>query len=130
MAVASFGKIEEAESGQLAFLANPKYEDYLYTTEASIIIINDSLEIKPGLTATLSGCQMLQCFCPAAAQIPADDDPAATGIQQPVIFHPVPRSGRMYLSVPLLISGTCVEIGDNAKIYPQVFIGNNAKIGR
>ena len=38
--VGSFGKIEEASHGQLAFLANPKYEDYLYSTGASIIKIN------------------------------------------------------------------------------------------
>ena len=41
--VESFGKIEEAKAGQIAFLANPKYEEYLYTTEASIVIVNDSL---------------------------------------------------------------------------------------
>ncbi|MEP6627675.1 MAG: LpxD N-terminal domain-containing protein, partial [Ginsengibacter sp.] len=34
--VSSFGKLEEATEGQLAFLANPKYEDYLYTTKASV----------------------------------------------------------------------------------------------
>ena len=44
--VGSFGKIEEAIEGQLAFLANPKYEDFLYTTKASIVIVNDTLELK------------------------------------------------------------------------------------
>ena len=53
VSVASFGKIEEAISGQLAFLANPKYEEYLYSTRASIIIINDSQELKHSITATL-----------------------------------------------------------------------------
>ena len=42
VSVSSFGKIENAQPGQLAFLANPKYEEYLYTTEASIIIINET----------------------------------------------------------------------------------------
>jgi UDP-3-O-[3-hydroxymyristoyl] glucosamine N-acyltransferase len=51
--VDSFGKIEEAKKGQLAFLANPKYEDFLYTTEASIIIINEALKLKQPLSATL-----------------------------------------------------------------------------
>src|SRR6478735_10160835 len=45
-AVNSFGKIEEAQRGQLAFLANPKYEDHLYSTQASVIIINENLELK------------------------------------------------------------------------------------
>ena len=42
IAVTSFGKIEEAIAGQLSFLANPKYEEYLYCTKASVIIINES----------------------------------------------------------------------------------------
>ena len=44
--VSSFGKIEEAEEGQLTFLANPKYEDFLYSTNASIAIINDGYELR------------------------------------------------------------------------------------
>ena len=51
--ISSFGKIEEAKTGQLSFLANPKYEEYLYTTGASIILINDSLELKQKLTTTI-----------------------------------------------------------------------------
>src|SRR5919112_630410 len=51
--VSSFGRIEEAEDGQLAFLANPKYEEYLYTTKASVIIISERLEPKQQLSATL-----------------------------------------------------------------------------
>src|SRR5579871_1290622 len=51
--VGSFGKIEEAGAGQLAFLANPKYEEHLYTTGASVIIVNESLELKQPVKATL-----------------------------------------------------------------------------
>jgi UDP-3-O-[3-hydroxymyristoyl] glucosamine N-acyltransferase len=51
--VDSFGKIEEARPGQLAFLANPKYEDHLYTTKASVILVNDSQALKKKINATL-----------------------------------------------------------------------------
>ena len=51
--VSSFGKIEEALSGQLSFLANPKYEEFLYTTKASIVIVNDSLVLKEPISTTL-----------------------------------------------------------------------------
>ena len=51
--VGSFGKIEEAQPGQLAFLANAKYEDYLYQTLASVVIVNDSLELKQALNSCL-----------------------------------------------------------------------------
>lgn len=48
--VNQFGKIEEAKKGEISFLANPKYEDYLYQTNASVIIINESLVLKKILT--------------------------------------------------------------------------------
>src|SRR5678815_4201998 len=51
--VNSFGKIEEAKRGQLAFLANPKYEDHLYSTQASVIIVNESLQLKQNVGSTL-----------------------------------------------------------------------------
>ena len=51
--LASFGKIEEAKEGQLTFFANPKYEEYLYSTNASIIIINEAYELKQPVNATL-----------------------------------------------------------------------------
>lgn len=51
--VNSFGKIEEAVAGQLSFLANPKYQDYLYTTKASLIIVNENLQLQKNITATL-----------------------------------------------------------------------------
>src|SRR5262245_39378159 len=51
--VDSFGKIEEAKEGQLAFFANPKYEEYLYSTNASVIIVNDNFSLKQPIKATL-----------------------------------------------------------------------------
>src|ERR1044072_6425523 len=51
--VSHVAKIEEATEGSLSFIANPKYEEYLYTTNASIIIINDSLEVIEKIKPTL-----------------------------------------------------------------------------
>src|SRR5215203_3857120 len=51
--VSSFGKIEEAQEGQLTFLANPKYEDFLYSTHASIAIVNEGYELKEAIRPTL-----------------------------------------------------------------------------
>src|SRR5262245_6416470 len=53
VAVGSFGKIEEAQNGQLTFFANPKYEDHLYSTGASVVILNDNYELKQPISATL-----------------------------------------------------------------------------
>ena len=51
--VKNFGKIEEATAGQISFLANPKYEAFLYTTAASIIIIGAQQQLKEKIKATL-----------------------------------------------------------------------------
>ena len=51
--VNAFGKIEEATSGQLSFLANPKYEEYLYTTGASVVLLSENLVLRKNITATL-----------------------------------------------------------------------------
>src|SRR5664279_2602250 len=51
--VSSFGKLEDAEPGQLAFLANPKYEEFLYSTKASVIIINHTQQVEKKVNATL-----------------------------------------------------------------------------
>jgi len=51
--VSSFAKIEEAVNGQLSFLANPKYEEYLYSTGASIVIVNQTQELRKPVEATL-----------------------------------------------------------------------------
>ena len=56
VAVSSFGKLEEATEGQLAFLANPKYEEFLYSTKASVIIINSSLEVDKEIKCNLNPC--------------------------------------------------------------------------
>ena len=75
--VNSFGKIEEAKQGQLAFLANPKYEDYLYSTQASMIIINESLQLKQHISATLIRVpDAYSAFATLACQIPGNGDPA------------------------------------------------------
>ena len=51
--ILSFGKIEEAGQDQLTFLANPKYEDFIYSTKASVVIVNDNLELKEEIAPTL-----------------------------------------------------------------------------
>src|SRR3982750_794228 len=83
--VDSFGKIEEAKSGQLAFLANPKYEDFLYSTKASIVIINQSLQLKQPIAATLIRVpDAYSAFATLLDRYQQIRTQQLTGIQQPV----------------------------------------------
>ncbi len=83
--VNNFGKIEEAQAGQLAFLANPKYEEYLYSTKASIIIINDSQVLKEKIKATLLRVpDAYLAFASLLSKYQEMMNQQLTGIQEPV----------------------------------------------
>ena len=85
--VTSFGKIEEANSSQLSFLANPKYEDYLYTTGAAIVIINESYELRQPIKATLIRVpDAYSAFAQLLSQYQEMMNSSMKGIQQPVLY--------------------------------------------
>src|SRR5262250_1109340 len=84
VSISSFGKIEEAKQGQLAFLANPKYEDHLYSTQASVIIINESLQLKQKINATLIRvADAYSAFATLLAKYQEIVTQQLNGIQQP-----------------------------------------------
>src|SRR6185436_5046761 len=84
IAVTSFGKIEEAQPGQLSFLANLKYEEFLYSTKASVIIINEGFELKQPVTATLIRVpDAYSAFATLLAKYQEIMQQQLSGIQQP-----------------------------------------------
>ena len=83
--VDNFGKIEEAQTGQLAFLANPKYEEFLYSTRASIIIINENQVLKEKINATLIRVpDAYLAFAALLSKYQEMMNQQLTGIQEPV----------------------------------------------
>jgi UDP-3-O-[3-hydroxymyristoyl] glucosamine N-acyltransferase len=130
MAVASFGKIEEAQSGQLAFLANPKYEEFLYSTKASIIIVNETQEFKQKIDATLIKVpDAYSAFATLLDKYQQIQRQQLKGIQQPVYISATAKIGdNVYIGAFSYI-GDNVIVADGAKIYPNAYVGNNAVIG-
>ena len=129
-AVSSFGKIEEALPGQLAFLANPKYEEYLYTTGATVIIVNETLELKQPVSATL--IRVPDAYTAFASLLTKYQEIVAqqlTGIQEPSYRSASARIGDNVFIGAFAYLGDGVVIGNNVKIYPQVYLGNNVRIG-
>ena len=123
-------KIEEGTEGSLTFLSNPKYEPYIYSTEATITIVNLSFvpesELKTTLIkvedAYLSFSKLLEFYDQAKKN-------SKTGIEQPSVILPnVVHGDNFYLGS---FSYVCenVVIGKNVKIYPNCYIGNNVTIG-
>jgi UDP-3-O-[3-hydroxymyristoyl] glucosamine N-acyltransferase len=129
-AVTSFGKIVEAEQGQLSFLANPKYEDFLYTTNASIVIVNDEYELRQPVKATLirvpdpysSFAQLLSKYQEMVTQ-------QLKGIQQPSFIASSAKLAADVFVGAFSYIGENVKIGKNTKIFPNSFIGDNVVIG-
>ncbi len=88
--VHSFGKIEEAGNGQLTFFANPKYEEFLYTSKASVIILNESYELKEPVNAVLIRVSdAYLAFALLLNKYQAMLKEQLTGIQQPAYIPPV-----------------------------------------
>ncbi len=129
-AVAGFGKIEEAKQGQIAFLANPKYEEFLYQTGASIVIVNESLELKQPVTATLIRVpDAYTAFATLLARYQELMTQQLTGIQQPSYVSSSAEIGENIFIGAFSYIGEKVKIGNHVKIFQGVIIGDNVTIG-
>lgn len=129
-AVGSFGKIEEAQAGQLTFLANPKYEDYLYSTKASVIIINEGQEVKEEIDATLIRVtNAYSAFATLLSRYQEMADQQLSGIQEPSYISPTAKLGANIFVGAFAFIGENVQTGSNVKLYPNVYVGNNVRIG-
>jgi len=128
--VSSFGKIEEAGEGQLSFLANPKYEDHLYSTKASVIIINQNFPLRQPLKATLIRVtDAYTAFATLLAKYQEIVQQQLTGIQQPSYIGKTSTYGKNVFVGAFAYIGENVSIGNDTKIYPNAYIGDNVTIG-
>jgi UDP-3-O-[3-hydroxymyristoyl] glucosamine N-acyltransferase len=128
--VNSFGKIEEAKEGQLSFLANPKYEEYLYTTKASVIIISDEQELKQPVAATLIRVpDAYSAFATLLGKYQEIMQQQLTGVQQPSYVAKSASYGENVFIGAFAYLGENVKLGNGTKIYPDAFIGDNVSLG-
>lgn len=129
--VSSFGKIEVAHAGQLTFLANPKYEEFLYSTNASIAIINDSYELREPVKPTLVRVQDAYTgFAQLLSKYQEMVTQQLKGIQQPSYIAPSAEiADDVYIGAFSYI-GEGVNIGSGTKVFPNSYIGDNVTIGK
>lgn len=130
IAVVSFGKIEEAGIGQLAFLANPKYEEYLYSTKASIIIVNETQELKQKISATLIKVpDAYSAFATLLDKYQQIQRQQLSGVQQPAYIATTAKIGENVFIGAFAYVGENAVVADGAKIYPNAYLGNNVTVG-
>ena len=127
--VSKLSKIEEGTVGSLTFLANPKYTPYIYSTKASITIVNKTFEPENSIDTTLikvddaykSFSQLLEYYNMVKMNM--------VGIEQPCfISDSAEYPDNAYIGAFTYI-GENVKLGDKVKIFPNVYIGDNVTIG-
>ncbi len=129
IAVHKLSKIEEGEKGSLTFLSNPKYTSYIYSTKASITIVNKDFVPEQSLSTTLikvddaykSFSKLLEYYNKVKNN--------KVGIESPSFISKSATYGEGFYFGAFSYLGDNVKIGKNAKIYPNVYIGDNVTMG-
>lgn len=147
-AVSTVSSIDGGKAGSLAYLTNPKYEQYIYTTEASIVLVDKTFEPKEAVKATLIKVEnvgecvlnLLEMYNATRPQksgiskLASINEGAAVGegcyIGDFVVVERGAKLGNKVQIYPQCYIGDNVEIGDGTKLYPGVKIYEGCKIGR
>jgi UDP-3-O-[3-hydroxymyristoyl] glucosamine N-acyltransferase len=128
--VSNVSKIEEGKPGTLAFLANPKYESFLYTSGASVVLVNSDFIPRQPVQATLIKVQdAYQAFAALLEMYTRAKDSLKSGIEQPSYLHETAVLGSGCWVGAFAYAGRNVRIGSQVKIYPHVYIGDNVTVG-
>lgn len=129
--VSKLSKIEEGVSQSVSFLSNPVYTPHIYTTDASVVIVSNDLELEKPVKQT---CTLIRVADPRASfgilldaynQINNNK----TGIEQPSFIATSARIGKNVYIGAFCYIGENVKLGDHVKVHPNSFIGNNTTIG-
>jgi UDP-3-O-[3-hydroxymyristoyl] glucosamine N-acyltransferase len=128
--VDKLAKIEEAQAGSLSFLANPKYEPFLYTTNASIVIINNDFALTDKVKATLIRVDNAYSAFTLLLDQYQSIRLNKSGIEQPSFVHPSATIGKDVYIGAFAYIGADVKLGDNSKVYPNTYIGDNVTVGK
>ncbi|MCS6973389.1 MAG: UDP-3-O-(3-hydroxymyristoyl)glucosamine N-acyltransferase [Cyclobacteriaceae bacterium] len=123
-------KIQEAKPGQIAFLSNPRYENYIYTTGASAVIVSKQFIPRKPLTTTLIRVDdPYSSFTLLLEEYHKLISFQKSGIEEPSFIGANCTVGKNIYRGAFSYIGNNVTLGDNVKVYPQTFIGDNVVIG-
>lgn len=127
--VHKLAKIESGEPGSLTFLANPVYTNYIYTTNASIVIVNNDFVPEKPVRSTLirvdnaydAFAQLLETYNQMKLN--------RSGISDKASISDSAKLGKDVYAGDFVVIGDNAVIGDNVKIFPQVYLGENVSVG-
>ena len=128
--VHTFAKIEEGKEGAITFLSNPKYTQYIYETKASIVLINEDVELEHPVEATLIRVKNAYECVAKLMQMYAATLPKKTGVDPLAFIAKSAVIGKDVYIGPFAYIGEGVKIGDRSCIHPHVTIYDGCQIGR
>jgi UDP-3-O-[3-hydroxymyristoyl] glucosamine N-acyltransferase len=127
--VNNISRIEEGKKGTLAFLANTKYEKYLYSTEASIVLVNRSLVLSDKVASTLIRVDDAYQAFASLLNLYQSTIPQKKGIDNNSFVSGTAEIGKDCYIGAFAFIGENARIGNKVLIYPQVYIGDNVRVG-
>jgi UDP-3-O-[3-hydroxymyristoyl] glucosamine N-acyltransferase len=127
--VSNISRIEEGKKGTIAFLANSKYLKYLYTSEASIILVNRSLKLEQETKSTLIRVDNAYSAFASLLNLYTSQLPQKKGIEPNCFIDKSASIGENCYIGAFAYIGENVKVGENVKLYPQVYLGDNATVG-
>ncbi|MFV0539391.1 MAG: UDP-3-O-(3-hydroxymyristoyl)glucosamine N-acyltransferase [Dysgonomonas sp.] len=127
--VNNFSRIEEGKPGTLTFLANPKYIHHIYTTKASIVLVNDDFQPEHPVQATLIRCANAYAALAVLLDLVEKTKPQKVGVEPMAYISDSASVGADVYVGGFAYVADNAQVGNNVKIYPQSYIGDDVKIG-
>jgi len=128
--VNTIAKIEEGHEGALSFLANPKYEHYIYTTGSSVVLVNKTFMPSQKVSATLIRVDNAYESFASLLRLVDQARPRKTGIHPTAVIESTAKTGSDIYIGPYAYIGENAVIGDACSIYPHVYVGDNTRVGK
>ena len=126
----TFAKIEEGTEGAITFLSNPKYTQYIYETKATIVLVNEDLQLEHPVSCTLIRVKNAYECVAKLMQMYAQSLPKKTGVDPLAFVSQSAQIGKDVYIGPFTYVGEGVKIGDNTRIFPNVTIYDGCQIGQ
>lgn len=127
--VFKLSKIEEGSQGSLSFLSNPKYLPFIYTTDATVVIVNNDFIPEKQIASTLIKVEDAYSAFSKILEFYDRVKNNKTGIENPSVISSSAQYGADFYLGSFCYVGENVIIGNNVKIYPNCYVGDNVKIG-
>lgn len=124
------GKIEEASQGMITFLANPKYKEYIYSTNASVVLVESDFIPEKPVNPTLIKVKNVYASLAILMEKFNSGMSVQTGVASTAVMDSSARIGTDVSIDDYVIVKKNVVIGDGTTVFGQVFIGDNVTIGR